>query len=304
MRMALLTELRMLIDRHAGPGAMKTITTVIPALAVSRCRRSTEPLGHVYEPILALIAQGRKQTVFGNRTFDYRSGQYLVVSVSLPITSHIVSATLEKPFLALSLSIKPALVANLLLEASTTDQAAAEMTGIGISNAPMNLLDPLLRLLRLLDHPRDIPVLAPGIEREIAWRLLNGQQGGLVREIGMADPRLSEISKTLKWIHSHLHETLRVEALAAQAKMSVSTFHRHFRFITAMTPLQYQKQIRLQEARTRLLTNGQSVEAVGFSVGYESPSQFSREYKRFFGLPPAQDVVLRRQRASLQPMGA
>lgn len=301
--MALLRELRMLIDRHAGPGDMTTATTAVPALTVSRCRTTTEPLGHVYEPTLALIAQGRKQTVLGNRIFNYRSRQYLVVSVSLPITSHIVSATLDKPFLALAFALKPTLVANLLLENSAPDHSATEMTGIGISNAPMDLLDPLSRLLRLLDHPRDIPVLAPGIEREIVWRLLNGHQGGLVREIGLADPRLSEISKTVKWIHSHLHEALRVEALATQANMSVSTFHRHFRFVTAMTPIQYQKQIRLQEARTRLLSNGQSVEAVGFSVGYESPSQFSREYKRFFGLPPTQDVRSRRQRTSLQPAG-
>jgi AraC-like DNA-binding protein len=299
-----LTEITVLIDRHVGPGDMTTVTTAIPTLAVSRCRRSTEPLGHVYEPILALVAQGTKQTVLGNRTFNYRAGQYLIVSASLPITSRIVTASFDKPFLALSLKIKPTLVADLILEIPGTGHSKSELTAMGTSNAPSNLLDPLMRLLRLLDHPRDVAVLATGIEREIIWRLINGPKGALIRTIGTADPRLSEISHTLQWIHSHLHETLRVETLAANAKMSLSTFHRHFKSATAMTPIQYQKQSRLQEAHRRLLSNEQSIEAVGFSVGYESPSQFSREYKRFFGLPPSQDVRLRRQRIFSHSVGA
>jgi len=159
------------------------------------------------------------------------------------------------------------------------------------SNAPRELLESVVRTLRMLDRPRDAAVLGPMLEREILWWLLNGEQGAMVRQIGLADSRLSQVSRAIRWIRVHHAEPIRIEALAEMAAMSASSLHRHFRAVTTMSPLQYQKLIRLQEARSRLLAASQDIAAVGLSVGYDSPSQFSREYSRLFGAPPGRDVA-------------
>lgn len=286
-----LNELRELITRHAGTAELATVPTRIPGVKLSVCRTTTEPIGHVYEPVLALVAQGQKQTALGERTFDYGAGQYLVVSVDLPITSHIVHASEDDPFLAVALTLRPTALATLIAEAAVSEGVPAELSGIGVSTASPDLIDAVLRMVRLLERPGDIPILMPGIEREILWRLLNGEQGELVRQIGLADGRLSQISHAIQRIRTHFAETLRIEDMAERAAMSVSTFHRHFRAVTAMTPIQYQKQVRLQEARTRLIAEAEDVASVGFSVGYDSPSQFSREYSRLFGAPPGRDAA-------------
>jgi len=283
-----LAELRTLIKRHARADMM---VQALPGVAVMASDTITEPIYHVYEPTLAVIAQGTKRTVLNDKVFEYRAGQYLVVSVDLPITGHVVEASKREPFLAMGLVLKPANIATLLLETATSDRTVAEPLGLAISHASPELLDPVVRLLRLLDRPEDILVLAPMIEREILWRLLAGEQGAMVRQIGLADSRLSQISHAIRWIRSHYAETLTTEALAGLVGMSVSSFHRHFRAVTSMSPLQYQKRIRLQEARARLLAESGDVAAVGFEVGYDSPSQFSREYSRLFGAPPGRDVA-------------
>ncbi|TCR80760.1 AraC-like DNA-binding protein [Rhizobium sp. BK376] len=280
-----------MIGRHIAPGDMTTSLTPVPMLRITRSHITTEPIAHVFEPVLAVVAQGEKRIVLGDRIFSYGIGQYLIVSVDLPVRSHIVSATKEKPFFAIGLTLKPAAIASVLLEVATAEPAAVGLAGIGVSDAPADLLDPILRLVRLLDSPRDIPVLLPGIEREILWRLLNGEQGAIVRQVGFADSRLSQISHSIRWIRTHFAEALSVDDLASQAQMSLSTFHRHFRAVTTMTPIQYQKQVRLQEARARLIADAEDVASVGFSVGYDSPSQFSREYSRFFGSPPGRDAA-------------
>jgi AraC-like DNA-binding protein len=287
-RMEHLAELRTLIKRHARPDMM---VEALPGVAIMASDTTTEPIHHVYEPTLAVIAQGTKRTVLNDKVFEYRAGQYLVVSVDLPITGHVVEASKREPFLAMGLVLKPANIATLLLETTVSDRSVAEPLGLAISRASPELLDPIVRLLRLLDHPEDIFVLAPMLEREILWRLLAGEQGAMVRQIGLADSRLSQISHAIRWIRSHYAETLATEALAGLVGMSVSSFHRHFRAVTSMSPLQYQKRIRLQEARARLLVISADVAAVGFEVGYDSPSQFSREYSRLFGAPPSRDVA-------------
>jgi transcriptional regulator GlxA family with amidase domain len=172
---------------------------------------------------------------------------------------------------------------------------------MGVSKAPGELLDAVVRLLRLLDHPTDVPVLAPLIEREILWRLLCGEQGPMLRQIGLADSRLSQLSHAIRWIRANYAKMLRIEELAQMAAMSVSSFHRHFRAVTSMSPIQYQKQIRLQEARARLLAQSKDVAAVGFAVGYDSPSQFSREYSRVYGAPPGRDAARLRSAPTLEP---
>jgi AraC-like DNA-binding protein len=284
-------ELCRLIERYAESGELTSTRTAIPILKITRCRITTEPIGHVYEPLLAVVGQGEKRTVLGDHTFNYGAGQYLAVSVDLPITSHIVSASNEKPFLAVGLTLTPSRIAALLLEAAVNDGLPPDLAGMGVSTLSPELLDAIVRLVELLNEPRDIPVLLPGIEREILWRLLNGEKGALVRQIGLADSRLSQISHAIRWIRSHYAHVMRIEDLAERASMSLSTFHRHFRAVTAMTPIQYQKQVRLQEARAKLLTASYDVASVGFSVGYDSPSQFSREYCRLFGAPPGRDAA-------------
>src|SRR6266436_5876639 len=175
-------------------------------------------------------------------------------------------------------------------------------TGIAVSDASPAILDAIGRLLALVDTPRDAAALADGVEREVLWRLITGPQGGTVRQIGLADSRLALLGRAIRWIRGHYDETLRVEELAALATMSVSSFHRHFRAVTSMTPIQYQKQIRLREARARLLAQPGDITGVGYAVGYDSPSQFSREYRRMFGAPPSHDAQALRDAAVVSPI--
>jgi AraC-like DNA-binding protein len=292
-----LAELRTLIARHAGPGQTEM---AVEGVRLTASDVPARPSHHVYEPIFGVVAQGAKRTMLGDKVFEYSAGQYLVVSVDLPIASHVVRASADEPYLAVGMTLRPANIATLLLEVAAGDHTAVEPSGMAVSDATTELLEPVVRLLRLLDRPEDIPVLRPMVEREILWRLLAGEQRAMVRQIGLADSRLSQISHAIRWIRVHYAETFRIEDLARLAAMSVSSFHRHFRAVTAMSPLQYQKQIRLQEARARLLAESEDVAAVGFSVGYDSPSQFSREYSRLFGAPPGRDVARLRTASMLE----
>ncbi|WP_225812248.1 AraC family transcriptional regulator [Streptomyces spinosus] len=251
----------------------------------------TEPLGSVTEPMIALVAQGAKRAVLNDRIYDYRTGQYLVVTVDLPLTSQITRATPAEPFVGFGLPLQPAIIAQLLLEAGPVAVRPHEGPGIATSDADDKLLDAVVRLLRLLDEPRDIPVLAPGVRREIHWRLLNGPQAALVRQIGLADSRTTLVTRAIEWIKAHYDEVIRIDDLAHEVGMSVSSLNRHFRAVTAMSPLQYQKQLRLQKARIQLIAAPHDVAAIGHAVGYDSPSQFSREYRRMFGAPPGQDAA-------------
>ena len=298
-----LVALRNLIQRQMGSEGTGFAATAIPALRLARFYKvATELIDDVCEPLVTVVAQGEKRCLLGKRGFSYGAGQYLVVSVELPLKSRVVSASEETPFLAVMLSLKPATIAALVLETGASASPPAALSGIAVSDAPANLLEAIVRLLRLLEQPNDIPVLLPGVEREILWRLLNGNQGGLVRQIGFADSRLTRISHAIRAIRARYAESLRVEDLAEQVSMSLSTFHRHFRAVTAMTPIQYQKLVRLQEARARLMTKAGDVASVGFEVGYDNPSQFNREYNRLFGAPPGRDAA--RLRTVLRPEGA
>jgi AraC-like DNA-binding protein len=282
-----LADIRSLIARHAKPGDR---STVLPGVRLVTATAPTAPVSGVCEPAFALVAQGVKRTMLADKVFDYGAGRYLVVSVDLPIVGHIVEASPEAPYLAFVIRLDPTAIATLLLDASTGAGMTAETCGMSVSEASNDLLDAVVRLLRLLDRPEDAAVLGPMLEREILWRLLAGEQGATVRQVGLADSRLSQISRAIAWIRTHYAASLRIDALAEVAGMSTSTFHRHFRAVTAMSPVQYQKRIRLLEARTRLIADARDIAAVGFDVGYDSPSQFSREYSRFFGAPPGKDM--------------
>jgi AraC-like DNA-binding protein len=251
------------------------------------------------EPTFALVARGTKRIGLGDRVFDYSTGQYLIASVDLPLEAHVAKATSEEPYLGLGFALIPSAIASLLLESGTGASSRSDPPGIVVSDLTDDLIEPVVRLLRLLDRPNDIPVLAAAIEREILWRLINGPEGAMVRQIGFADSRMAQIGRAIGWLRGHYAEAIRIEELSAIAGMSVTSFHRHFRGVTSMTPIQYQKQLRLQSARSRLMAEAVDVAEVGFAVGYDSPSQFSREYRRQFGQSPGRDGrVLRDSRSA------
>jgi AraC-like DNA-binding protein len=258
----------------------------------------TPPCQIVIEPVFSLVAQGAKRIEVGSQAYDYRAGQFLVVSVDLPADAWVVEATREHPYLGCGLTLRPEAIANLLLETGGARTFGDERPGIAVSDLTGDLVDSVVRLLRLLDRPSDVAVLAPAIEREILWRLINGPQGAMVRQIGLADSRMSQVGRAVRWLRSHFTETIRIEELAGIARMSVTSLHRHFRIVTSLTPIQYQKQLRLQAARARLMAMQEDVAEVGFAVGYDSPSHFSREYRRMFGKPPGQDGANLRARSS------
>jgi len=295
-----LARLKESTTRHAGAGLTRT---ALSGVSVVCAPTTSEPLCAVAEPTLSVIAQGVKQTELNGRAFTYGAGQFLVVSVDLPVIGHVTRATAQEPFLAFVLELRPERIAGLLLEtapvAVSAEAAGPVPAGLAVSDASPALLDVTARMLALLDAPEDSAALALGLEREILWRLLTGPQGATVRQIGLADSRLAHLARAIRWIRGHYNETLRVEQLAALATMSVSSFHRHFRAVTSMTPIQFQKEIRLREARARLIAEPGDVAGAGFAVGYDSPSQFSREYRRMFGVPPSRDALALREAAAL-----
>ena len=289
-------RLRDLIRRRAGEGLTPT---ALPGVLLLRASAVTEPLGEVAEPAVAVIVQGAKATALNGRVFPHGAGQFAIVPVELPVVGHITRASPDAPLLAVVLLLRQETIAALLAEtvaAAPPRAPDALPAGIAVSDASPALLDAIARLVGLLDEPGAAAVLAAGIEREILWRLLTGPQGATMRQIGLADSRLAHLARAITWIRGHYEQTLRVEHLAALATMSVTSFHRHFRALTSMTPVQFQKQLRLHEARARLLADPGDVAGAGHAVGYGSPSQFSREYRRMFGLPPSRHApALRRE---------
>ena len=301
-----LPELAACIDRLAATSGRHP--DWLPGLTLSRAFRVTEPLSDVTRPVLALIAQGAKRTVLADRVYDYQAGQFLIATVDLPLSAQVTRATPAEPFLGLGLPLKEHLIAGLLLETGAGSAAAAgdeAGPGIVVSDASDDLVDAVVRLLRLAEHPRDFAVLGPAAEREIHWRLMNGPHAATVRRIGLAGSRVSLVGRAVRWLAEHYDQPIRIADLADHLGVSVPTLNRHFRAVTAMSPLQYQKQLRLQRARVELLAAPGDVAAVGYAVGYDSPSQFSREYRRLFGVPPGQDAQrLLATEAGVSPIGA
>jgi hypothetical protein len=227
MDASLLAELQALIARHSLPKG--EALAALPNVRLSTVVAPTPPLAHVAEPIFALVAQGTKCVALGNKDFDYGTGQYLIVSVDLPVDAHVVEATAKTPYLGFGFTLRPEAIAALLLETGMAQPAQGDPPGIAVSSLTNDLVDPVVRLLRLLDRSADIPVLASAIEREILWRLINGQQGAMVQQIGLADSRTAQIARAIRWVRGHYAEAIRIEELALIAGMSVTSFHRHFR---------------------------------------------------------------------------
>lgn len=282
-----LHELAAIVRRWQGNDPQEGVGPLLPpGLQLIASSTITKAQAVVYEPMLCVILEGAKNTLLAGQIHPYRAGEYLVVSADLPVAGQVT----EAPYLALAVPLDPAVIAELLIESDRT--AADEVPTLGLAASAMDedLLDAVTRLARLLERPDDAAVLGPMVHREIVWRLMCGERGAMVRQIGMTNGRLAQITRAIRWIRDHYAEPMRIEALAALAGMSETSLHRHFRAVTAMSPLQFQKMVRLQEARTRLLSRGRDVAGVGFEVGYDSPSQFSREYSRLFGRPPGRDL--------------
>jgi AraC-like DNA-binding protein len=281
-------ELAALITRHAPESGM--FETGIGRLSLFRSDRPTVPLPSVYEASLCLIAQGAKRVSLGEDSMVYDAARYLLVSVDLPLVGHVIDASPDAPYLCCKIDLDLSALADLIIAEGQASSLSGDLPVLAVYPGDPDLVDAACRLMRLLDQPRSLAVLAPLIEREILHRLLIGPHGPLLRHMAAADSRLNQISRAIAKIRTRFHEQLRIGEIAAAAGMSASSLHEHFKAVTRLTPLEYQKQLRLQEARRLMLAEGASAGAAGFAVGYDSQSQFSREYHRLFGAPPRRDI--------------
>lgn len=271
--------------------------TAVPGLAFYRASSPSEHNASVYEPCLCVVAQGAKEVLVGGEPYRYDPSHTLLVSVDLPAVSRVVEASAKRPCLVARISIDLATVGELLADGEVAASASRSGRGVAVTLMEPQLLDAVERFAALVQSPRDIRPLAPLVRREITYRLLVGEQGSRLRQIASIGAPAHRISKAIHWLKNHFTESLSIESLAERVGLSSSSFHQHFKGITAMSPLQYQKRLRLQEARRLLL--GESIDAAdaAYRVGYESPSQFSREYRRMFGAPPRQHVTAVKVRA-------
>lgn len=270
--------------------------TAIPGLSLFRREQATEPVSGMYEPSICMVAQGEKRVRLGEDIYIYDAHNYLITAVHLPTVVQVVKASQEKPYLGLRLTFNQhelaKLMANSHLPPPKTQQSHR---GMATGEVSLPLVNAVQRLLDLLAEEQDIPILAPVIQREILYRLLVGDQGARLRQIAAAGTKSQQIARAIGWLKENFNQPLRIDDLALQAGMSTSTFHHHFRAMTALSPLQFQKNLRLQEARRLMLAEYLDAGTAAFHVGYESPSQFSREYSRLFGAPPLRDINKLRQ---------
>lgn len=282
-----LQELR----RLAAWAENRRTETGIPRVAMVQGEIPEHQLAAVYDPMINLILTGSKTMTVGSRTLRYDPATYFVMSVDLPAVGALHPSEKGQPYLAVSLTLTPAIIASLL--ADLPEPAGSDPSSPGFSVAPVTpeLLDAWVRLLRLMEHPDEIAALAPAYEREILFRVLQGPLGWMLRDIATPDTALSRVANTVHWIRENFARPLRVSDLAEMAALSISAFHRHFKAVTALSPLQYQKRVRLLHARSLLIAGEANITSAAFHVGYESPNQFSRDYARQFGLPPSRDVV-------------
>jgi len=281
------TSLAEQIARYADGDGI--VNTAIDRLTLVRWSHADEPVHMLQRPALCIIAQGAKRVMMGDSVVSYGPTSYLVASLDLPITGIVTDASVDAPYLCFCLYLDPALLSDIAI---ALPPAAPIQEGSALSLHPITpeLLDAATRLTALMGDPASAPLLAPLIERELLVRLMTGPNGGIVRAIAVGESRTGQIARAIGWLKAHFREPFDGAGLAGLAGMSVSSFHDHFRRATAMTPLQYQKQLRLQEARKLMLADRLDAAEAGFRVGYDSPSQFSREYRRLFGAPPLRDM--------------
>ncbi|TGU74232.1 AraC family transcriptional regulator [Geomonas terrae] len=289
-------NLKLNIARWTEAGEL--FDTAIPGLALFKREDVTEPVSGMYEPSVCLVVQGAKRVKLGEETLVYDARHFLITSVHLPTVVQVIEASPEKPYLGLRLMLDLREVSQLMLDSSLPQPRAQQSSrGMAVGEVTHPLISAFERLVDLLDDENDIPILAPMIQREIIYRLLVGDQGARLRQMASAGSQSQQIARAIDWLKGNYATPLRIEDLAARVSMSTSTFHHHFRTLTAMSPLQYQKMLRLNEARRLMLAERVDATTAAFNVGYESTSQFSREYSRLFGAPPLRDITYLRQSA-------
>jgi AraC-like DNA-binding protein len=283
-------ELARLLARHAPQDGV--CATPIPRVSAIRLSAPGDELIHaLHPPSVCIIAQGAKRVMLRDEVYTYDASRFLVFSTDLPVSAQVVHAKFDTPYLCFRLDLDPTEVSELVMQLGTsTMPRAATARGLFLNDVSDDMLDAAIRIMRLLDAPEDAAMLAPLALRELVYRLLRSQQGERLAQVARADSHAARVLRAVAWLKSNFAEPLKVEALASECSMSASSLHHHFRALTSMSPLQYQKQLRLQEARRLLLSERMEVSRAGFSVGYESASQFSREYSRLFGVPPSKDV--------------
>ncbi|MBD2076881.1 AraC family transcriptional regulator [Phormidium sp. FACHB-592] len=284
-------KLAELVTRHTDGRGNGIHSTAIAQLELMRESAAPTELCTVYEPTLCIIVQGKKETLLGKETYYYGTAQYIVVTVDLPLSGNIIEATPEQPYLCFKLSLDATQLWDIIDQIQRhPDQKESSVRGLFVSEANAPLIECATRLTRLLDTPEDIPFLAPMMIREIYYRLLMGGQSEAVWQIATSGSQMQRIAEVINQIKAEFTKSLNMDDLAKQASMSSASFHRHFKAVTSMSPLQYQKQLRLLEARRLMLAEDVDATRAAYQVGYESPSQFSREYSRMFGAPPKKDV--------------
>jgi len=282
-------ELAQLIERHSGREGL--YETPIPSLFLIHHTNKTEPVYRVYKPSLCFIAQGRKQNLLAHERFVYGPADYLIASMNLPVIGQVIEASPEAPYLSFKLEFSQHQILEVLKDAALpiTQQENPERA-MFVGQIELSILDAILRLTRLLDTPQDIPFLAPIYVKEVLYRVLQGQYGDALSQMAVEGSSTYRIREAIEFIVEHSEKPLRIEELAEIARMSISSFHRYFKEVTAMSPIQFQKQLRLETARRLLLAESVDAADAAFRVGYESASQFSREYSRMFGSPPRADI--------------
>lgn len=284
-------ELATLVMRHTDANGTIIQPTAIAPLDLTRSDAVSTALHGVYQPILAIVVQGQKEVLLDEERYQYGAGQYLVVSVDLPLSSFVAQATPDQPYLGLKLNLDPMQLCDLVAQMSSSlGKKENSVRGISVSKVDAEAIECALRLVKLLDTPQHIPMLAPLMIRELYYRLLVGEQGEAVRQIATSGSNMQRIARAIKLIEAEFAQPMRIENLARRVSMSTSSFHQHFKQVTSMSPLQYQKQLRLLEARRLMLAENADATYAAYRVGYESPSQFSREYSRLFGAPPIRDI--------------
>ena len=281
-----LNELRAL----ASKAESRRTETGIPRVAMVQGKIPEHMLAAVYEPMINLILQGSKTMTVGDRTLRYDPATYFVMSIELPAVGSVHPAPTGEPYLAVSLTLDPIVLSTLLADLPKPVNRHDHQPGFSVAATTPELMDAWVRMLRLMGKPDDITALASVYEREILFRVLQGPHGWMLREIAVPDTAMARVNQAIQWIRRDFAMPIRVENLAQNAAMSVSAFHRHFKAVTTLSPLQYQKRVRLLQARMLMVANAKSVTAAAFEVGYESATQFSRDYARVFGLPPAKDT--------------
>ena len=282
-----------LAERIAHAVARDGKVVVQPGLVFTRLSAPTGPEYAVLEPWFCMIAQGAKDVLLGGERFHYDEAHYLISTLGVPAVGRVVEASPQRPYLGLRLSLDPSVVTSVMVESGVGVHARGEgvgVTGVGVSPLDPDLLDATVRLVRLIDRPSEYRVLAPLITREIVYRLLNGEQAGRLRHLATFGGQVHRMVRAIEKFRQDFNKPLRIDDVAGELGMSVSGFHAHFKAVTAMSPLQFQKHLRLQEARRLMLNENLDAGEAGFRVGYEDQSHFSREYKRHFGEPPMRDV--------------